>query len=509
MGISQQEPQQSSVRAPSQAPPVARGDTASPNGRLVRRRGWLMRRLLVLADVVGLSLAFLIVELLLGHPGAPDPVDLVSEIVLFVLTLPVFVLGAKLFGLYDRDEERAAHSTPDDLIRVLLLITVGAFVVEHVVALSRTADPDLVKVSLSWALGIGCVTSARIGARVLARRSDFYSQNTIIVGAGEIGQLVARKLLAHEEYGVKFLGFVDAAPKPLHPYLEHVPVLGGIDELEKVIGLHKVERVIFAFSGDPHDELLELVRKLRDRGIQVDIVPRLFEVIGPKVDIHAVEGVSLVGLPPIRLSRSSRFIKRVMDVVGAAVLLLVTAPFFALIALLIKRNSPGPVFFRQTRLGQDMRSFTFLKFRTMKVDTDDRVHRQFIASTMNRRAVPTSNGLYKLQRSESVTSVGRWLRRTSLDELPQLINVLRGDMSLVGPRPCIPYETEGFELHHFDRFLVPAGLTGLWQTSARAHSTFGEALEMDVLYAQSWSLGLDLLLLARTPLQLLRPSSTA
>jgi lipopolysaccharide/colanic/teichoic acid biosynthesis glycosyltransferase len=151
-----------------------------------------------------------------------------------------------------------------------------------------------------------------------------------------------------------------------------------------------------------------------------------------------------------------------------------------------------------------MEPFEALKFRTMKVDTDDSAHRAFIRATMSASAEPTANGLYKLDRSDAVTRSGRWLRKTSLDELPQLINVLRGDMSLVGPRPCLEYETEGFEPHHFERFKVPAGITGLWQVTARAHSTFGEALDFDVAYARNWSLGLDVLLILRTPFELLR-----
>jgi lipopolysaccharide/colanic/teichoic acid biosynthesis glycosyltransferase len=150
-----------------------------------------------------------------------------------------------------------------------------------------------------------------------------------------------------------------------------------------------------------------------------------------------------------------------------------------------------------------------LKFRTMRSDTDESSHRAYIAETMRLPVATEDNSLFKLDRSAEITRVGRWLRRTSLDELPQLLNVLNGDMSLVGPRPCLPYEVAHFAPHHFDRFLVPAGLTGLWQVSARAHSPFGEALDLDVLYAQSWSFGLDLSLLARTPLQLLRPSGTA
>jgi lipopolysaccharide/colanic/teichoic acid biosynthesis glycosyltransferase len=179
-----------------------------------------------------------------------------------------------------------------------------------------------------------------------------------------------------------------------------------------------------------------------------------------------------------------------------------------LIALLIRIESRGPVFFRQARLGKGVREFTLLKFRTMQDGTDDAPHREYIRQIMRSDALPGSNNLYKLERHDSITRVGRWLRTTSLDELPQLINVLRGEMSLVGPRPLIPYELELFAPHHFERFLVPAGLTGLWQVEARAHSTFGEALELDVAYARGWSLGLDLRLLLRTPLVIFRKQET-
>jgi lipopolysaccharide/colanic/teichoic acid biosynthesis glycosyltransferase len=145
----------------------------------------------------------------------------------------------------------------------------------------------------------------------------------------------------------------------------------------------------------------------------------------------------------------------------------------------------------------------------MVADVDDSCHREYIRTTMDPNADAEQNGLYKLERTDHVTAVGRFLRRTSLDELPQMINVLKGEMSIVGPRPCIPYETENFAAHHFDRFLVPAGVTGLWQVSARARSTFGEALDMDVAYAHAWSLGLDLRLICRTPFAVLRGAATA
>ena len=167
------------------------------------------------------------------------------------------------------------------------------------------------------------------------------------------------------------------------------------------------------------------------------------------------------------------------------------------------------MFFRQQRLGQGRRVFTCLKFRTMRADTDPSVHEAYLRRALAGNATPEQDGLFKLDQADAVTPFGRFLRRTSLDELPQLLNVLRGDMSLVGPRPCLAYEADGFEPHHLERFDVPAGITGLWQVSARARSTFREALEMDVTYARNWSLWLDLRLLLRTPLQLLRPKGTS
>ena len=253
-----------------------------------------------------------------------------------------------------------------------------------------------------------------------------------------------------------------------------------------------------------------LLRQLRAFPVQIDLVPRLFELVGPRMTMHSVEGLPLLGLPPNHASPVARVLKRAIDITVSALALAMLAPLFAYIALRIRLDSDGPVFFRQTRLGMNMKEFTALKFRTMKVDTDQSVHREAVRQSIAGSTKPNEAGVYKLERADAVTGFGHGLRRTSLDELPQLINVVRGDMSLVGPRPCIPYETETFEPHHLERFAMPQGITGLWQVTALANCTFPEALDMDVAYVRGWSLGLDLRLLLRTPLQLLRQrASTA
>ncbi|HEV3477922.1 MAG TPA: sugar transferase [Gaiellaceae bacterium] len=468
------------------------------------RRGWVMRRLLLGADVVGLSLSFLAAALLHGDRSPGDHIAAYGELALFLASLPVWILLAKLHGLYERDEERADHSTVDDIVGVLHVVTIGAWFFVIASVASGIVEPNLVKLASFWALAIGLVATARAAARAVCRRSSSYLQNTIILGAGDVGQLVARKLLKHPEYGLNLVGFVDDRPRERREDLEHLTVLGTPDRLRDLIKLLDVDRVVVAFSNDSEERMLELVRSLNDEDVQIDVVPRLFDLVGPRVGLHTVEGLPLVGLPPARLSRSSTLIKRGFDIAVASVALLLTAPLIAFIAWRVKRDSPGPVFFRQTRLGLNMREFTALKFRTMKVDTDPSAHRDYIEQSSQNGVGTNGNGLFKLDRSDAVTRCGRWLRRSSLDELPQLINVLRGEMSLVGPRPCIDYETKNFAPHHFERFLVPAGITGLWQVTARANATFAEALDMDVSYVRGWSLGLDLRLLCRTPFQLLR-----
>jgi exopolysaccharide biosynthesis polyprenyl glycosylphosphotransferase len=482
-------------------------EAQSLRGRRIRR-GWLVRRMLLAADLAGLLAAFFAIELIFLGNQFIDNVGIGEESLIFVLLLPAWVVAAKLYGLYDRDEERATHSTADEVVSVFHLITVGVWLFYATSWLAGFSNPDQAKLAAFWVLALVGVTGMRSAARALARRHRAYVQNTVIVGAGEIGQLIGRKLLQHPEYRINLLGFVDAAPMQLRRDLGDVALVGEPDDIVEIVESYEVDRVIVAFSRDRHEQMLQLVRALRKHDVQIDVVPRLFEAVSPTAPIHGIEGLPLLSAAPTRIPRSSRLLKRSLDIFGASLLLALTAPVIGLIALLVRRDSSGPVFFRQRRLGMDMHEFTLLKFRTMRDGTDDGPHREYLKQIMSVDALPSANNLYKLDRSDAVTRVGSWLRKTSLDELPQLFNVLRGEMSLVGPRPAIPYELELYAPHHFERFIVPAGLTGLWQVEARAHSTFGEALDLDVIYARSWSLGLDFRLLLRTPLLIIRKRET-
>jgi exopolysaccharide biosynthesis polyprenyl glycosylphosphotransferase len=485
------------------------GDEVRDRHSAGHRRGYVVRRALLVADLSGLVAAFVLSELVTGRVswGDVDP-RVVKLFVIFVASLPVWVVAAKVYGLYDRDEERTEHTTVDDLVGVFHLVTVGVWVLFAGAWATGVTTPQIRNTTAFWLLAVILITSFRAAARTLVRRSAAYVQRALVVGGGDVGQLICRKVLHHPEYGIEIVGIADDQPRELRADLAKIKVY-GLDEIEELVDRFRVDRVVVAFAAASEARLLDVLRRLRDRSIQVDLVPRLYEIMPPDVDVHAVEGLPLLGIRQAGMSRSSRMIKRGLDLVLASTLLVLTAPLFAVFAVLVKRDSPGPVLFRQERLGEGQRAFTAFKFRTMKVGDNDAVHREYISSIMDPGAMATGTGMYKLERPDTITRSGRWLRRTSLDELPQLLNVVRGDMSLVGPRPCLRYETELFEPHHFERFLVPAGITGLWQVTARARSTFSEALDMDVAYARGWSLGLDVWILLRTPGQVLRQRGAA
>jgi lipopolysaccharide/colanic/teichoic acid biosynthesis glycosyltransferase len=241
--------------------------------------------------------------------------------------------------------------------------------------------------------------------------------------------------------------------------------------------------------------------------VQIDIVPRLFEFVGPGVEVHTVEGLPLIGLPPLRLSRSSRLVKRTTDLALTTPALLLLAPLFALLALLIKIDSPGPVFFRQVRIGAAGRAFRIFKFRSMYVDAEER--KQEVAH-LNRHLAPGGDPrMFKIVDDPRVTRVGKLLRRFCLDELPQLFNVVVGEMSLVGPRPLILDEDQHVQRWARQRLNLKPGVTGPWQVLGRSEIPFEEMIRLDYLYATRWSLIGDVRLITLTIPALFRRANAA
>jgi exopolysaccharide biosynthesis polyprenyl glycosylphosphotransferase len=465
-----------------------------------------VRRMLMVADVAGLSLAFaLAIALFRTRVGPADPVAWEKEIPLFLATLPGWVLVARMHGLYDRDEERASHSTLDDLVGVFHLVTVGTFLFFAGSWVTGLAEPYPPKLLTFWALAIAFVAFARVAARAYARSRPAYVQRTVIVGADEVGMLVARKILDHPEYGVNVVGFVDGGRDRGTEVTGGLAVLGPPEELPEIVRTMDIERVVVAFFDRPVDESIDLVRWAKHLRVQIDIVPRLFVAVDPRAQIHTLEGFPLIGLPPAHLWRSSLLIKRTLDVVLASIGLVVFAPVLACIALCIKLDSGGPVFYRHVRVGLNGKPFRLIKFRTMHLEhcVGEGYGGEAASGELQRllqdpAAREEFERTYKLADDPRVTRLGRLLRRASLDELPQLLNVVRGEMSLVGPRPVTEAELSRYRDEVETLLSFRPGVTGYWQINGRSRAVYAERVRLDISYVRGWSLKLDLAILGKT-----------
>ena len=459
-----------------------------------KRRGWLMRRLLLAADVLGLIIAYGVALEFSAPSTAADHVRPVWEIALFVMTLPLWVLLARIYGLYDRDEERTDHSTVDDVVGMFQVVTLGTWSFLLITHVFDLPSPNLGRLFLFWLFAVLLIPFLRAASRAVGRRQSAYIQNVIIVGSGKVAQLLADKIEKHREYGFRVVGFVDRDDRAVVSGNRKRALLGTTDDLPRLVHENAVHRVAVAFSTDSHDQTLGVIRTLQDTDVQIDIVPRMFEILGTNAQLHTIEGIPLVGLPSPRLSGSARLLKRLLDTFGSAIGLVLLAPIFATIALAIKLDSRGPVFFRQVRMGAGGRTFRVFKFRTMVADAD--------ALKSEIAHLNMHNGgdarMFKIPDDPRVTRSGRFLRRWRIDELPQLLNVLFGEMSLVGPRPLILDEDQYVASWARRRLDLKPGVTGLWQVLGASDIPFDEMTKLDYLYVTNWSLREDLRLILLT-----------
>ena len=462
------------------------------------RRGWLVRRVLLAADVLGLTGAFLVAELAAPSSGGLNSVSRKEEWLLFLLVLPLWAVAARLYGLYSHDEERTDHTTVDDLGGVFHLVTIGTCVTFFAGSLSGMVDPNRLKIAIFWLAAVSFMSLGRVLGRIACRKSALYLQKTLVVGSGGAAELVAQKVQRHPEYGLELVGLIDDAidEEAENEELANLPRFSSLAAASRLAHALAIERVIVAIPRAERERVVHLIRELRELDVQIDVVPFFFDALSPSMDIHSVEGLPLLGLRPARLSRSSILFKRAMDLMLSTLGLLVLAPLFCLIAIAIKLDSSGPVFFRQVRMGYKDKTFRIFKFRTMQVGADAR--RAELRHLSQHAGKGRDAFMLKIPGDPRVTRFGQFLRRHSLDELPQLLNALKGEMSLVGPRP-LPLDEDAlvteWARHRLD---LKPGITGPWQVLGRHEIPFEEMVELDYRYVTNWSLGHDLKLTLQT-----------
>ena len=452
------------------------------SGTPVRRQYRNLYLAMAAVDCLCALSAFLLSRLLWrgSLPVSPNRTALAA----FVAALTVLVFRA--FGLY----EVHRHSSAEEFRRIMLAVSL---VVTTTVSLTFWTQQLLSRfwLLLWWVLTLTSVTVARRlwHGRVRRRRSRGALRfRTLLVGGNEEAAQLAERMAADtSSFGV--LGHVfphDAAHGPSGPH-----VLGFVDELPELVQRHRVDSVVVASTATPPADVEKVLKLRRLAGVDVWVTANFPRCLPTRLSIRPVGGFMALSMRSPRLTGLQAAAKRTLDLILSAVGLLVSLPVWLLVAAAIKLTSPGPVLFHQERVGRHGERFTMLKFRTMVLDAERRLEAL-------RDRNEADGVLFKLRQDPRVTSIGRWLRRWSLDELPQLVNILKGEMSVVGPRPPLPQEVAAYEDWQLDRLEVPPGLTGLWQVNGRSRLTFDEYVRLDLYYIENWSLAYDLFIIAKT-----------
>ncbi len=414
-----------------------------------------------------------------------------------LLTLPAWVVLLQVYGLYDRDARRLSHSTLDDLPALFHALLVGCLLLWCWYVAAAPAKLPFTSILTFGALALGLVLYGRALARAGFVRT-VPPERVLLIGTGLASGALIEKMQARASLRLRPIGMVGCGEGA--GVLAGLPRLGRLEEVDlpSLLVAQRVGRVVIADAEVEGERLLEVLRECRSVSVKVSLLPATCSALGPSVEVDDVQGVTVLGINPPLLSRSSRAAKRALDLAGAALLGVLALPVLAVAAVAIKLDSPGPVLFSQERIGRDGRRFRLLKLRTMVVDAE--------AQRARLLAQSKDPGWLHLERDPRVTRVGRFLRGSSLDELPQLWNVLRGDMSLVGPRPLIAEDdlmVDGWARGRLD--LTP-GITGLWQVLGRTSIPFEEMVKLDYLYVTNWSLWGDVRLILRTLPAVLRRS---
>jgi exopolysaccharide biosynthesis polyprenyl glycosylphosphotransferase len=454
--------------------PIREGERTSE----VLGRDALHRRLLATADVIS---AVAVVNLALVLGGAEPAIAIVA-------VAPLVVLIAKIIGLYDRDEHIVHKTTLDEapaIFQLSMAFTLIVWLLDDLLASAALGKHQVVFILVTVFLTVGF---SRALARWTALRLAPLERILILGSASEAARVSDKLLTPLGHCRGEVVGRVAVDHEPRDQRGDDV--LGILADLDYVLARHRVDRVVICPHGESASDMLDTIRLAKGLGVKVSVMPRLFEVVGSSVEFDDLGGLTLLGLRRYDLTKSSAFLKRTFDVLAATTGLLLLAPLMITMALAVKLTSRGPVLFRQPRVGRGGKTFDMLKFRTM-YDGADRQKALLVERN-------EADGLFKIADDPRVTAVGRILRRTSLDELPQLLNVVRGEMSLVGPRPLVTEEDARIEGWFRRRLDVTPGMTGAWQVLGSSRIPLRDMVTIDYLYRTNWSLWLDMKILLRT-----------
>ncbi len=475
-----------STRRPPSATGADEEPSRGPAAELSRRRGAVLRRLLAFSDWGALIAALFVVT-------AVSSSTEVGTLFWALLFSPAWVLVIKLQGLYDNDHRRIRHSTFDELPSLITAVVIGTLVLDGLLALSP-AGP--LSPASAIGVGVGAFLASFVGRgflRFLWHRLAGQAAG-LVVGPGGSVDVIARRVSTHPEARLELVGYLSSKAEATATEL---PRLGSPSDISRVAREQEIERVVVTEQEMGQVDAEKLIQECKTEGLALTFLPQHYGLLGPGIELNRLAELPVLDFRFSDPPRSTMAMKRAMDLLVSAAVLLVLSPLLALIALSILLDTGRPVLFRQRRAGQEGRPFKMVKFRTMVVDAEQRLPELIDLESLDQPA-------FKIRDDPRVTRVGRWLRRTSLDELPQLFNVLRGDMSLVGPRPEEVAIVALYDERQRGRLAVKPGVTGPMQVYGRSDLTFEERLAMERDYLDNLSLLTDLAILLRTPRAIVR-----
>lgn len=404
-----------------------------------------------------------------------------------------------IFWEMDLYKHRLFLTAADQLVAIVRSLTYGFLVLatafflvrEHLIEQSRG----------NVALFLGTLFASMVLVRILLLRNFLMRtrhfnprERSLVIGAGSAGEAFAASVVSNPSLGIEIIGFLDDDPAKQGKKIMGQSVLGRLDDIETVVAQADVRQLFVAINAIEHAQLLEIVERARNTGLPVTVTSYHFRVINMKnIDTGEFDFVKTVRLNQTT-TKFGRMLKRAIDFCGATLLVTMLAPLFAVIAIIIKRTSPGPVFYMANAIGKDGTAFQMFKFRTMTTGSDTRSHRDLVQAQIKSGTQEAT----KLTADPRITRIGAVLRRYSLDEFPQLFNVLRGEMSLIGPRPCLPYEYDVYEDWHKRRLSVLPGMSGLWQVTGRNEVSFNDMIILDLYYIENYSIWLDFKIFIKT-----------
>ncbi len=457
------------------------------------------RAVLLAADTVSIAAAAVCATYVrFGALNAPvgfeNPDVHVAFWQLGLLFVPIWILFLWGEGLYDPQRLSWGSGEFSRVAKALSLGVVAFILLTYGLKLAGLSRAWTV---LAWALALFFVSAGRALVRVVSARRHARGidlRPTLVVGSNTEAAAIIRILRSSRAEGLEPVGCLASsqAERLALDFCAHeIPCLGSARELTEIVEAYAIDTVIIASSAFDHDVLARMIAELRETDLDVNISSGLFEVLTTRVLVREVGGVPLITVRGLSLSRTNRVIKRAFDLVVATALVVGGMLIWLVVVVLIKTTSRGPVFYSQERVGRGGQPFGMLKFRSMVADADARLA-DLVAEN------EASGPLFKMQDDPRITAIGRWMRKFSVDEFPQLINVLKGEMSLVGPRPPLPREVAEYSQRDWRRLETVPGMTGLWQVSGRSSLTFDEMVRLDLFYIENWSVALDMALLLRT-----------